>query len=181
MNGYVFVTGTGTPLADQTSGGNRAQIIPNAWNALTSRIRADHPDFPRLSFNKLRKTAINGIRDVSTGEIAGIFASHGQAVASDALIEVYTNRPWDKVFTACRSWGENLAVVFGQVAQPFERSKRKHKKSDKWESEMTKAVALRESGKTLKAISQEMGISIGMVRHYLEEATLHVVSNADAV
>jgi hypothetical protein len=181
LSGTLFVTGKGTPLADQTSGGNRAQIIPNAWNALTNRIRGDHPNFPRLSFNKLRKTAIDGIRDVSTGEIGGVFASHGQAVASDALIEDYSNRPWNKVFTACRSWGEKLSVVFGQVAQPFERSKRKHKKSAKWNSEMKKAVALRESGKTLKAISQEMGISIGMVRHYLEEATPHVASSVGAV
>ena len=67
-------------------------------------------------------------------------------------------------------------MVVGQVAQPFEPSKRKHKKSDKWKEQMKTVVALRGDGLTYKAIGTEMGISVGMVRHYLEEAALNPLS-----
>lgn len=166
----LIVDGKGKAISDQTSGGNRAQEIPNAWAALTRRIRADHPDFPKLSFNKLRKTAQDNIRDIAGGEVCGIFAAHGKAVPSDELLDVYTNRPWDKVFAACRQWGEKLAAMFGSVAEPFKEAKRKHRKSDKFKAELAQVVQLRGEGKTYKAISEASGLKIRMVRHYLDTA-----------
>lgn len=166
---HVFVNGAGRPLIEQTSGGNMAQTIPNHWDALTKKIREDYPDFPKLSFNKLRKTAINGIREIAGGEIAGIFASHGQAV-SDGLLELYTNRPFDAVFDAITKWGEKLAVVFNSNEKPFEKVKRKHGKSEKWLAEAKQVLELRAAGESYKSISEKMcGMSVGMIRHYLSE------------
>jgi len=99
----LILSEDGTPLVKQTANGNRASRIANLWNAdLTRRIRKDKSGFRALSFNKLRKTAGNMIRDLSDGEVAGVFLCHGEPVRTDTLIDIYTNRPFAKVFKAIR-------------------------------------------------------------------------------
>jgi predicted DNA-binding protein (UPF0251 family) len=103
----------GTPLVKQTAKGNRASRIANLWNAdLTRRIRKSKTGFRSLSFNKIRKTAGNMIRDLSDGEVAGVFLCHGEPVRTDTLIDIYTNRPFAKVFKAIRLARERLQPVF---------------------------------------------------------------------
>ena len=98
---WLLVTSKGKQLIEATKGNFRGAYIPNRWNHLLGRVREDHPDFRRLSFNKLRKTAGNlMIREVAGGEVAGIFLAHGQAVKTDDLADVYTNRPFAKVWAA---------------------------------------------------------------------------------
>jgi hypothetical protein len=97
---WVLVTETEKQLIEPTKSNFRGAYIPNRWNYLLKRIRRDHPKFRNLSFNKLRKTAGDLIRQYSDGEIAGVFLCHGQAVSSDNLADVYTNRPFRKVFEA---------------------------------------------------------------------------------
>lgn len=169
----LLVTKEGEPLADQTSGGNRAQAIPNAWGALTRRVRKlEDKNFRSLSFNKLRKTAINAIRDIADGETAGIFACHGKPVPSDGLIDLYSNRDFRRVHDACEKWGQKLAPMFAAVAEPFVAAKRKHQEPEAIAKKREQAVELRGRGRTLKQIGDEMGLSIGAVRNYLKKAAL---------
>ncbi|MAG93376.1 MAG: hypothetical protein CMJ48_06460 [Planctomycetaceae bacterium] len=87
----------------RTKGGNRNQQIPNRLADLIRRIRDDDNKIRSLSFGKLRKTAGDLIRRVSDGEISGVFLCHAQAVKNDGLADVYTNRPFGRVFGEKRS------------------------------------------------------------------------------
>ncbi len=107
----LLVTEKGHSYLEPTRSNNRGAKIPNSWNALLTRIQVDKP-FKRLSFGKLRKTAGNLIRKFSDGEIAGIFLCHGHAVKTDELADVYTNRPFQKVFEAQDRIWEYLKEIF---------------------------------------------------------------------
>jgi hypothetical protein len=169
----LLVTDEGEPVAEQTSGGNRAQVIPNTWQRLTARVRKlEDKTFRRLSFNKLRKTAINAIRDIADGETAGVFACHGKPVPSDTQIDLYSNRDFRRVHAACDKWGEKLAAMFAAVPEPFVASKRKHQKPEAIIKKRQQVVELRGAGKTLAQIGEEMGLSIGAVRNHLNKASV---------
>jgi hypothetical protein len=59
--------------------------------SITERVRKDQTDFRGLSYNKLRKTAANLVREQADGEVAAVFLCHGTPVRADALLDVYTN------------------------------------------------------------------------------------------
>jgi DNA-binding NarL/FixJ family response regulator len=128
------------------------------------------PEFKRLSFNKLRKTAINAIREIAGGEVAGVFACHGQPVQTDNLIDLYSNRDYAKVIEACRLWGERLAAMFASVPSPFEQAKRRHRKASSYLSKRGEVLKLRDEGKTLRQIAALAGISFRAVRHHVANA-----------
>jgi Sigma-70, region 4 len=168
----LVLTEDGEPVADQTNGGNRAQTIPNTWGRVTLRVRKlEDEEFRKLSFNKLRKTAINAIRDIAGGETAGVFACHGKPVPSDGLLDLYSNRDFRRVHDACVKWGERLAMMFAGVPEPFVAAKRKHQKPDAILEKRRRAVELRGQGKTLAQISDDMGLSIGAIRNHLAKAS----------
>ena len=98
--------------------------IANRWCGLTQRIQADHPEFRSLSFNKLRKTAGNFVRAESHGEVAAVFLCHGTPVKSDELLDLYTNRPFAKVFDAIDRVGERLRAAWAGILQPFPERRR---------------------------------------------------------
>ena len=105
---------------DTPTKGNHANFqIPNAWLALADQIKKDHPKFRRLSFNKLRKTAGNLIRSEANGEIAAVFLCHGTPVKADELLDLYTNRPFSKVFAAIDQVGEKLRPLWTGADDPF--------------------------------------------------------------
>ena len=109
----LFLSGDGTPLVKQTDNGNRSSRIANLWEAgLCSRIRKDHANFPSLSFGKLWKTAGEMVKQQSDGEVAAVFICHGQPVQSDDLLDLYTNRPFARLFEAIRSVRQRLDKVF---------------------------------------------------------------------
>jgi len=109
----LILSGDGTPLIKQTENGNRSNRIANLWEAgLCSRIRKDHADFPTLSFGKLRKTAGELVKQQSDGEVAAVFLCHGQPVQSDELLDLYTNRPFARLFEAIKSVRKRLDGVF---------------------------------------------------------------------
>lgn len=118
---WLLVTSKGKQLIEATKGNFRGGYIPNRWNHLLDRVREDHPDFRRLSFGKLRKTAGNLIREVAGGEVAGIFLAHGKAVKTDDLADVYTNRPFAKVWEAQDKVYEQLQDIFVGEAVPEAR------------------------------------------------------------
>ena len=96
-----------------TKGNHRNQQIPNRFADLLQRIRRDHPDFPRLSFGKLRKTAGDLIRRFAGGEIHAVFSCvTASRLRPTILTDVYSNRPFGKVFKAIREVQEYLQPVF---------------------------------------------------------------------
>jgi hypothetical protein len=172
-NGQIalVLTEDGESIADQTHGGNRAETSPSTWARLTQRIRKlEDESFRKLSFNKLRKTAINAIRDIAGGEVAGVLACHGKPVPTDGLLDFYSNRDFRRVHDACVKWGERLAAMFAAVPEPFVAAKRKHQKPEAILRKRERVVELREQGKTLAQIGEEMGLSIGAVRNQLLKA-----------
>jgi hypothetical protein len=117
----LLLNDRGEPYDRPTKGNHRNQQIPNRFVDLLGRIRRDHPDFPRLSFGKLRKSAGDLIRRFADGEIHAVFMCHGQPVATDNLSDVYSNRPFGKVFKAIREVQEYLQPVFEAAgATPFQ-------------------------------------------------------------
>ncbi|MCA9246942.1 MAG: hypothetical protein KDA42_07495 [Planctomycetales bacterium] len=111
-DGHVLLTKSGAPYDQPTQGGNRNQLIPNRFADLRRRVAKEGEPVANLSFGKLRKTAGDLVRRFSDGEIAGVFLCHGSPVVTDNLADVYTNRPFGKVFRAIREVEAYLAPVF---------------------------------------------------------------------
>jgi hypothetical protein len=154
---WLLVTSKGKQLIEATKNNFRGAYIPNRWHHLLARVREDQPDFRRLSFNKLRKTAGNLIREVADGEIAGIFLSHGQAVKDDQL-EAYTNRPFDKVWEAQDKVWELLKDIFVGDAVPKARISI---------GTITKMQTMHEQGIPVKEIADACGVCESTVRDRL--------------
>jgi hypothetical protein len=160
----LLVTERGRPFFKQTTGGNRSQNFNRRWEDLNKRIRADHPEFRRLSFGKLRKTAGNLIRHFADGETAGIFLCHGQPVKSDDLLDVYTNRPFPKVFAALREVQEFLRPVF--EAAPSDLTKQPMQRYTPL-SVGKRVIELHQAGHTVREIAEQVGLSKSSVHRHL--------------
>ena len=163
----------GTPLVKQTANGNRASRIANLWNAdLIRRIRKSTKEFRSLSFNKIRKTAGNMIRDLSDGEVAGVFLCHGEPVRSDTLIDIYTNRPFAKVFKAIRLMRERLQPMFEFHADwPEERKKGGVNISL---AKVEQIQSLHKKGLGAVAIAKQVGVHrMTVYRHIKNYSSLH--------
>ena len=110
---YLLVSDSGQPYSAVTAGNNNNQKIRNSWNRLMKRVRRDHPDFPRLSFGKLRKTSASWMRRVGGGEMASIFIAHGKATG-DSLLDLYADRQFRKLFKCQkRIWNKLKGVLTG--------------------------------------------------------------------
>lgn len=161
----LLLTASGTRFDAPTAGNNANGQIPNAWHRLTKRVRKDFPDFPALSFNKLRKTAGNFVRMQATGEVAAVFLCHGTPVGSDALLDLYTNRPFDKVFEALDAIGGRFESLWAAVEDPFpfERKKGGAKVS---RGTIRKIRDLSSGGTPNRRIAEILGISPEIVRRW---------------
>ena len=106
----LFTTEDGGPIWHLTAGGNSGQQIRNMWATVMQAVIAKHPEVRNLSLGKLRKTAGDMIREVAGGEVNGVFLCHGKPVKSDELSDVYTNRPWKKVFAAQETARERFGL-----------------------------------------------------------------------
>jgi len=113
---FLMVTDTGRLYTRQR--------ITNAWAALQKRITKKTRDTVNwwLPFKHLRKTAAQLVRNVSDGEITGVFLSHGQPVASDDLADVYSNRPFHKVADALKAVRQILNPMFEAAPDAFKYS-----------------------------------------------------------
>ena len=150
--------------------GQRKAIIETskyqtASRTLCGEFKRDHPDFPRLSFGKLRKTAGDLIRRFADGEIHAVFMCHGQPVATDNLTDVYSNRPFGKVFKAIREVQEYLQPVFAAAgATPFEsRLSQFAYRSETHD----RIIDLRSQGRSVREIAAEVSRSQTAVRQHL--------------
>lgn len=115
----LLVTSKGARYDAPTKGNHTNFRIPNRWIKLTERVQRDHPQFRALSFNKLRKTAGNLVREYGNGEVAAVFLCHGKPVKTDMLIDLYSNRPFGKVFETLDRIVGLVAPLWANVADPF--------------------------------------------------------------
>ena len=124
----LCLTERGMPFVGQTKGGNNSTRLTKHWyHGLLDRVcKKDYPKFRRLSPKCLRKTSGNMIREIAGGEIMAVFHCRGQAVRTDHLADVYSNRPFGKVFRAIEEMRANLMPMFEAAqGEPFlERSRR---------------------------------------------------------
>ena len=99
----VLASKAGKPLIGKTKGGNKGARILNIWRALFRKVWKDSKAESKcryLPFKHLRKTSADLICQAADGELAGIHLCHGQPVKSDVLSEIYSNRPFNKLFKA---------------------------------------------------------------------------------
>jgi Helix-turn-helix domain len=111
---YLVLTKEGTPLKVE---GQRNTQIAKAWTRLLNRVRADHPTFRKLSFNKLRKTASNWIRQNHGDYLGELMLSHGEPCEGD--LNAYTNERFADLHAATEKLREWLEPVFSSVLDPF--------------------------------------------------------------
>jgi hypothetical protein len=154
---HLLVTKQGKPFYRRTEGNkNRSQIFSNKWGALTRRIRKDHPDFPVYPFSTLRDTGANLVRNVMDGEVSAVYLCHGNPVKKDNLLELYTNRPFGKLFKTLRQIEEELRPVFGAAPEnPWEQPMQQYTTLNKRE----RMLALSKTGLRPSQIAKEVGVS----------------------
>jgi hypothetical protein len=134
------------------------------WTRLTKRIHKDYPEFPVLSFNKLRKTASNFIRRKFGGEVADIFLCHGK----QEMVDAYTDTPFARVHKAIRRLGKALEPMFNLVPVPFPEDARKSNPALS-RGEIKRIIELRQQGFLIKKICEVVGVTPDTVRRYMKQ------------
>jgi hypothetical protein len=163
----LLITKNGALFYRLTSGSkNRSQIFGNKWNSLISRVQKNEDGFPYFPFSSLRDTASDLVRQLAGGEASATFLMHGQPVKEDDLIDLYTKRPFGNVFHALRQLQEDLKPVFDAapenvVEQPVQQYTPMSKRE--------RIVELREEGKNVTQIMEEVGVSRMTVLRTLEK------------
>jgi hypothetical protein len=147
-----------------TEGGNRSQYFASMMTRLVTRIRKDQPDFPRLSFNKLKKTSSTLVRRLASAEVASLHTSHGE-VCDDPLLSCYANADFRPVFKAQRRLRKYLTPMFEVVPDPFPAEAKRHNPSISL-AMIRKIKEMRAKKIPYKTICQELGVSMDTVRRY---------------
>ena len=165
----LLVTRKGQRYDAPTKGNNANCRIPNSWLHLLDRIRKDHPDFRRLSYNKLRKTGGNLVRAEAGGEVAAVFLCHGSPVKSDDLLEAYTNRPFAKVFEAIDRVGERLRPLWACVSVPFPERRQRGGPTIS-PGKINRIQAMKRQGYKVGYIAEQVGVSTETVRRWAKRS-----------
>ncbi len=161
----LILSKNGRTLHQQTKSGNPCQHIANEWNYLLNRIQKDKPKFPRYSFNKLRKTSTNLIRQEGGDEIATLFVFHGKSKV-DPLLENYANKPYGKLQGAIWGLGNKLKPIFESVEDPFPDHFTQGNKVSR--GQIIKINELAKEKKTIRAIARELKLSQQTVKKYIK-------------
>ncbi|QDU96273.1 hypothetical protein [Lignipirellula cremea] len=165
-DGRLVVTAKGTALDKATKSSNANQTIPNHFNRLIERIKADDNDISKLSFGKLRKTATDLVKRFSDGEIAGVFDCHGSPVRTDSLSDQYSNRPFGRVFQAIREVQGYLAPVFKEAGPaPFAPQAQAYTKR----STIDRIVEMHQAGYPTGQIAAAVGLSGDAVSRHIHQ------------
>jgi hypothetical protein len=166
---YLLVSDSGQPYSAVTAGNNNNQKIRNSWNRLMKRVRHDHPDFPRLSFGKLRKTSASWMRRVGGGEMASIFIAHGQATG-DSLLDLYADRQFRKLFKCQkRIWSKLKGVLTGEFPEPKPHKPKSHRLEDPLKKRIQK---LKRQGYKLTKIAEVTNTPLTTVRRIASSEAL---------
>ena len=161
----AILNSEGRRLDLRSESGNPSRQIPNAFTRLQERIRTDGNEISPLPFKHLRKTSGDLIRRFSDGEIAGVFLLHGSPVKTDKLSDVYTNRPFGKVYEAIRRVQAYLQPVFAEAGndptleQPQAYTGRKA---------IDRIAELKREGKSIREIAEAVGKSRMTVYRHIE-------------
>lgn len=164
---HLLITNKGTLYYRMTDGGkNRSQIFNNKWRALIKRIKKSEPGFPEFPFSSLRDTASDLVRQVADGEVAATFLMHGKPVKQDDLLDLYTKRPFVRVFNALRALQSELKPFFEAapddvVEQPMQQYTPLNKRE--------RIVELKKAGNNVTQIMEEVGVSRMTVLRTLEK------------
>jgi len=90
--------------------------------------------------------------------------THGQPVATDDLADVYSNRPFGKVFDALKKVQSYLAPMFEAAGPtPFKAGPQAYTSRRKRD----KMLELHDEGKSVREIADEVGKSRSTVHRYL--------------
>ena len=132
------------------------------------RVRKDHSDFRVLSFNKLRKTSANWIRQ-SAGQsdgdyLADLFLSHGEPVEGD--LNAYTNERWSDLHAMIRKLAEWLEPVFDGVTDPFPESEKKGGANIS-PGTIQRILELHNAGDHMALIADKLNLSRETVRRWI--------------
>ena len=116
----LLVTARGESYGRATTGGNKNSRVRSLWVSLIDRaIKPYHSSFRFLPFKQLRKTGGEMVRRFADGETQGIFLCHGKPVRTDQLADMYSNRPFYRVFEALDKIEEHLAPLWAACPDPF--------------------------------------------------------------
>jgi integrase len=159
---YVFLTDKGRALATRTKSGNPTTTIPNAWNGLHERIAKDKEDFPKLTFNKLRKTGATWMRRKSD-QLADLYLAHGER----KMVDHYAPKMFRPVTRALRQWHKQLEPMFATVADPFPEEKPRAVNVILPLSKIRRIQSLRKQGFVIKRIAEEVGVTTQTVCRYV--------------
>jgi hypothetical protein len=133
------------------------------------RVRGDPPDFPRLSFGKLRKTSASWMRRVGGGEMASIFIAHGQATG-DSLLDLYADRQFRKLFKCQkRIWSKLKGVLTGEFPEPKPHKPKSHRLEDDLKKRIQK---LKRQGYKLTKIAEVTNTPLTTVRRIASSEAL---------
>jgi DNA-binding CsgD family transcriptional regulator len=162
----LLITKTGQLFYRQTAGGkNRSQIFNNKWRALIARVQKSHSDFPNFPFKTLRITSSDLVRQMADGEVASTFLLHGKPVESDDLLDLYTKRPFAKLFEVLKAMQVEFQGVFDAAPDDLgEQPMQQYTAMEKRE----RIVELKKQDKTVTQIMEEVGVSRMTVLRTLE-------------
>jgi len=163
----LLVTRNGHRYDSPTKGNHPNFQIPNGWYALADRIRKDqeHEKFRKLSFNKFRKTAGNFVRKEGGGEVSAVFLCHGTPVKADELLDLYTNRPFAKVFDAIERVGAKLRPLWETVPAPFPENPKKGGPNIS-RGTIRRIQSMKRQGYKVKYIADKLNVSTDTVRRW---------------
>jgi hypothetical protein len=168
-NSLLLVTASETPFYRLTGGGNRSQRFASIWSTLTHRARKDQPSFPLRSFGKLRKTGGNMVRRLAGGEIHSLYVCHGTPVKTDDLAELYSNRPFAKLFEALRKIEDELQPMWDAVPDPFGRYTQQYTSLSK----VKRMKAMDQDGVPVAEIAEAVGVSrMTVYRHTKKQGVI---------
>jgi len=122
---YLLVTKSGRTLDAPSASGNKTDKIYKSWINLYKTVKSEHPTPVKyLAFKFLEKFSTQRIRDEHGGEVANLFCCHGKPVKHDALLEVYSNKPFGRLFTALEELRVHLSPMFEGVSDPWRTVRR---------------------------------------------------------
>ncbi len=159
----LVVTPDGRPFTVKKQRNTR---IANAWVRLRERILKDDEKFRELSFNKIRKTGGNWVRQKYGKEIADLYLSHGEPVGQD-VIAAYTNPRFPALHAAVRDYGMFLQPVFDGMADPFPEHEKRGGANISLGT-ITQIVELAQAGNRPKLIAERLNLSTETVRRWIK-------------
>jgi len=162
----AILNAKGMPLDQTSKNGNPSRQIPNAFSRLQKRVLDDDNEIAKLPFKHLRKTAGDLIRRFADGEVAGVFLLHGSPVTTDKLSDVYTNRPFGKVYEAIRRVEEYLQPVFDEASSDPTREQSQAYTSRK---SIDRIAEFAQVGKSVREIADETGKSRMTVQRHIQK------------